>query len=86
MPRYYFHIRSDDVEILDDEGSEFPDLDTAWRKAIDGARGILSQEVLRGSLPLHERIDIEDEAGGVLRSVRFAEAVAIGIPPQDEAG
>ncbi|MEA1015663.1 hypothetical protein SH591_13050 [Sphingomonas sp. LY54] len=84
MPRFYFHIRSDDVEILDDEGSEFPDLDAAWREAIDGARGILSQEVLKGSLPLHERIDIADEAGGVLRTVPFTDVVEIGVSPEDE--
>jgi hypothetical protein len=45
--------------------------------AIDGIRGYLSHEVRGGQLDLHGRIDVEDDDGAVLASVRFEEAIEI---------
>ena len=45
--------------------------------AVDGIRGYLSHEVSGGQLDLRGRIDIEDDDGAVLASVRFDEAVSI---------
>jgi hypothetical protein len=48
MPRYYFHVR-DDGELLEDfEGEECESLENARMHAIEGARGILSDAVLKG--------------------------------------
>ena len=79
MPLYYFHVRSDGVEILDPEGSTYPDLDSARREAVAGARSILSEEIKGGRLAIDERLDIEDEEGRVLLSIAFAEVLI--LPP-----
>lgn len=79
MPLFYFHIRRSEDEIRDTEGIDLPDLEAARREAILSARSILSQEVLQGDLPLHERIDIEDADGRLLLSVSFLETVNIRL-------
>ena len=79
MPLYYFHVRGDGIEILDPEGCECPDVQAAHREALAGARSILSEELKDGRLAVDERIDIEDEQGRLLCSVKFGEAIA--LPP-----
>ena len=45
--------------------------------AVDGIRGYLSHEVSGGQLDLRGRIDIENDDGVVLASVRFDEVIEI---------
>jgi hypothetical protein len=66
-----------DVDAPDDEGAEFPTLADAHLKAIDYARDLAAHAVRQGRLDLKHRIDIEDEAGEVLLSVPFAEAIEL---------
>lgn len=58
MPRFYLHIRSGPDFIEDEEGMELPDLAAARKEAIRGARGLMSAEVLDGSLTLDQSIEI----------------------------
>ena len=74
MPRYFFHLY-DDVVSRDEEGLELPDQASAARKAIASARHMACQEVLEGHLNLNHRIEIENEAGEVVLTVRFEDAV-----------
>ena len=75
MPRYYFHLHND-VEAPDEEGKEFPDLTAAKAYAIREARILAAEQIKeRGDLVLHHRIDIADESGTVLESVRWADVV-----------
>ena len=77
MPRYYFHLR-DDLDCPDLEGAELPDLDAAQVKAAHEARLLMGDLLLReGRIALHHCIDIEDEQGAVLATVRFRDVVAI---------
>lgn len=77
MPKFFFHVR-DDMDVPDDEGAELPDVDAARDYAARSAR-VLMCETLRqdGRITLHHQIDVEDEAGGLLASVPFREAVRI---------
>jgi len=34
MPRYFFHVADNDHPIIDDEGTELPDLQTARKEAV----------------------------------------------------
>ncbi|HEY0044755.1 MAG TPA: hypothetical protein VGB62_09420 [Allosphingosinicella sp.] len=77
MARYFLHQRGGEREFSDEEGQDLADLDAARATAVAGIRSILSDEVLRGALPLGERVDIEDAAGHQLASVRFIEAVEL---------
>ena len=89
MPLYFFHIRSDESEILDPEGAECPDLESARSAALVSARSIMSEEIKNGHLPLGERLDIEDRDGQLLLSVNFGEALilppgfSLGLPERE---
>ena len=77
MPRYYFHLYTD-VDAPDLEGKELNDLDEARACAVMHIRDIASETLkTKGRFVREHRIDIEDGAGNVIDTVRFAEAVAI---------
>ena len=75
MPRFHIHVHNHIGRTQDEEGAEYPSLDHAARKAIEGVRGILSEEVCRGLLDLRGRIEIADPGGQVLRTISFKEVV-----------
>ena len=75
MPLFYCHLRSSGEYVVDREGSEFPDLDSAYAEAISGARCILSGDIRAGRLDLTHCFELLNEAGEHLLTVRFAEAV-----------
>lgn len=76
MPNYFFHVLND-IDAKDEEGVELDNLAMAHLKAIESARELASASVRQGRLDLKHRIDVEDEAGEVLVSVTFAEAVEV---------
>lgn len=76
MPKYLFHIVND-IDAPDQEGLELDNIALAHLKAIGYARDLASASVRQGRLDLKHRIDVENEAGEVLVSVTFAEAVEI---------
>ena len=77
MPRFFFHLR-DDLDVEDFEGAELPSLDAARERATKEARQLMCDTLKEGGrITLRHRIDIEDEEGAVLETVRFAEAVRI---------
>ena len=77
MPRFHIHIHNSTGTTRDEEGEDLPDLEQAERKAVDGVRSILSEEVRRGMLDLRGRADIADSGGEVLSSVRFADTIRL---------
>ena len=76
MPRFFFNLRNN-VSVEDREGKELPDVETAREQAITHARGIMSEDVKDGRLVLRDEIDVIDESGVRLLTVRFGEAVEI---------
>jgi hypothetical protein len=76
MARYYFHIY-DDMDVLDEEGTDLPDAATALIEATRAARALAAAQVLKGYLKLHHRINVVDQAGQVIDAVRFGDAVAV---------
>jgi hypothetical protein len=76
MPLYRFHVLND-IDAPDEEGQEFSNLAAAHLQAIDYVRDLASVSVRQGRLDLSHRIDVEDEAGKVLVSVTFGEAVDV---------
>lgn len=77
MPRFHFHLHND-VDVPDDTGKALPDLDAARAYATRLARFEVAEAAKRdGRVVLSHRIDIEDEHGEVLATVRFGEAVQI---------
>lgn len=77
MPRYYFHLFND-VDAPDNEGLDLLDLVEARRHAGNQARFTAGETVkLKGTIDLRHRIDIEDQQGNVLDTVRFGDVVAV---------
>ena len=77
VPRFYFHLHND-VDALDDEGVELPDLTAARAHAVRQARVTFAETAKdEGRVVLHHRIDIEDVKGVVLSTVRFGDAVKV---------
>jgi hypothetical protein len=70
MPRYFFHVYHDRVE-LDDEGEELADKHAAWREATVTAGQIL--QGIDGKLtPNREwRMEVVDEVENVLYVLRI---------------
>ena len=62
---------------LDEEGVELRDLEAAKRAALSGARGLASEQVLKGYLDLRHRVEVRDETGASLATVTFRDAVAL---------
>ena len=76
MPRYFFHVY-DELVMRDDEGIELPDVEGARAAALAGARAMMCDEVRKGRLSLHHRIEVEDEQGKAILSLPFDDAVTI---------
>jgi len=77
--RYYFNLYDDDVA-PDEEGSELPDLAAARARAFAGARDMACAEVLQGHLTLDHRIEVVDESGELVWTVRFSDVVSVELP------
>ncbi len=78
MARYYFHIHDSHGLVPDDEGRELPDLETVRGQALKGARSIISDDVMQGYVDMQRRIEVMDEAGEPVLTIRFDEAVEFG--------
>jgi hypothetical protein len=79
MPRFFFHLY-DDIETLDFEGCELPDIETAIARAMAEVRHLVAHSLQRnGLVVLSHRIDIADQRGRVLDTVRFDDAVELVI-------
>jgi hypothetical protein len=72
MRRYYFHIRSGEHLIEDQDGSDLPDADAARREALLSARQILADVIRSGKEDSPEAFVIADSEGHELQIVTFA--------------
>ena len=76
VPRYFFNLY-DDVNTLDEEGIQLRDQATAEAFGLTNARAIAADQVRQGKLALWHRIEVADESGAVLKTIRFVDAVKV---------
>jgi hypothetical protein len=77
MPHFYFHLH-DDMDVLDEEGIELPDLKAARERGIRYAVDMTAASVLeRRKINLHHRIEVADESGQVRHVVEFGDVIRI---------
>lgn len=74
--RYFFHVH-DDYTTIDEEGADLPDAAAAKDYALAAARELICDEVRSGRLKLDHRIEIEDEHGVHVGTIRFSDAFQI---------
>ena len=77
MPHYFFHLREGNRVIEDPDGGAFLDLDAARSEALASAREMLAERLKAGRVLDGQQIDICDEAGQKLATVRFREAFQV---------
>jgi hypothetical protein len=77
MTRYFMHIHNSHGAAEDDEGADASSLSEARERAVAGIRSLLAAEALNGEINFKGRIDISDEAGKVLLSVPFTDALSV---------
>jgi hypothetical protein len=77
MARYHFHLHECGTVIPDEEGLEKPDLESVRQEALMSARELMCNEMRSGKLCLGCRIEVQDEAGRVVLTLPFKEAVEV---------
>ncbi|GAA3908554.1 hypothetical protein GCM10022276_28600 [Sphingomonas limnosediminicola] len=77
MPLYFFHLRDGEDTLIDGEGLELGGIEAAKATALLQAREIISHDALEGAINLAQRIDVLDEAGAIICSMGFEDAVHV---------
>lgn len=80
MPRYFLDLKNDQGGARDAEGVDLADQKAARCLAIEGIRGIVAEEALRGKIDLRGHIDIANAERDDLLRVAFTEAFEVKCP------
>ena len=75
MQRFYFPIVDNDRVIPDEQGVELPNLDTAISEARRSASDMLDDALATGDSIGHQVIQIVDDRGRILATVRMDEVI-----------
>jgi hypothetical protein len=76
MPHFFFHL-FDDMVTRDEEGKTLPDEAAARDYALHNIRELICDDAKKGRINLAHWIEIADEQGQEVATVRFSEAVII---------
>ncbi len=76
MPRFFFHLQNE-RRVVDEDGQDYPDLDTARLYARETIRALACFDVQQGYLRAGDRFDIADENGRVVATVGFDDAITV---------
>ena len=76
LKTYFFHLMDGSDVLLDPEG-RVPSIEAvaAAAAALFEARSIICADVRLGKIALNQRIDVEDDKGCVVHSLKFEDAV-----------
>ncbi len=78
MPQYFFHIRSGDDLVKDEEGLSLRNLKEAREEAVLSARDIVSEGVRAGTpIAFRNAVEVLDAEGTTVLIVTFAEAIPV---------
>lgn len=80
MPRFFFNVY-DDAFLRDEAGMDFADAAAARTAALAGVRAMICDQVEKGRLNLHYRIEVECEQGDVILTLPFGDSVEIEAAP-----
>ena len=78
MPHFFFNLY-DDTVTLDEEGKQLPDTDAAHEEAVRNAKAMACAEVLEGHLILDHCIEVMNERGEPVGTVRFGDVVKVEL-------
>jgi hypothetical protein len=75
MPVYYFHVRDEKLLLEDKEGTDLPDLASAFTEARASAREIAADSLKANEAIDGRQIEIVDATGTVLGAIPIREVV-----------
>jgi hypothetical protein len=75
VPRFYFHLKTGETVIEDQDGSELADFEAAREEALTGARELWAEAIKSGSDLQAEAFVIADEDGREVMSLPLVEAL-----------
>ncbi len=79
MPLYFFHLKDGIDVVLDPEGLQMP-AEAVPGAALFQARDCMAGDIRTGRLDLRFRIDVHDEAGEIVHSLPFGDALEVVSP------
>ena len=75
VPHYFFDLHND-IEVIDDEGCDLPDLEAAKAHALAEARTMIEANVAEsGKVDLRHYMEVRDGNGETVHTLRFEDAV-----------
>ena len=80
MPRYYFHLRCPDADVLDPSGADLRDPDQAWEAARATARDLMQQQPEAAVNWAGCMFEVANEQGEIVFELPFAEVIE--VPPK----
>ena len=75
MAEYFFPLRSSDGVVPDQEGMDLADKASMARVEVAGARDVMKGEIDEGRLSLLATIEVDDELGRPVLTVRFKDVI-----------
>ncbi len=76
MPRYFFNVRTREHVIEDGEGAYLADLATARSEAVEVASELVEESMKAiGRVDRRDAVEVTDEAGRRVLTVRFGEVM-----------
>lgn len=71
MPRYFFHIKYGNTVVVDEDGIDLHNLDSARVEVLESIRQILSEPGMEYEDVAGQKLEISDEAGETVLIVPF---------------
>ena len=75
---YFFHLCDGGDVLLDPDGRDIAEASAIPDIALREARAVIAQEALTGRIVMDQFIEIRDDAGKLVHSIQFRDAVTIG--------
>jgi hypothetical protein len=76
MPMFFMHLRAPSHDLMDPDGAAVPE-EAVAPAALSAARDCMAHDVRAGRLELAYRIEVHDEAGDIVHTLQFADALDI---------
>ncbi|MBY3027093.1 DUF6894 family protein [Rhizobium leguminosarum] len=77
MPKYFFHIRKNEVLEEDLEGIDLASPEQASEEAVAAAREIVAERIRRGESADGDTFEIMTEEGSLVATVPFRSAIGL---------
>ncbi|MDP9812391.1 hypothetical protein J2W42_005261 [Rhizobium tibeticum] len=77
MTKYFFHLRTGNEIIEDEEGVDLDSAAAAHREAITAAREMLAEAVLQGNVVDGQVFEITDNTGRIIERLPLKEALRL---------